>query len=59
LRITWSARAASLTVAIGLGPAAVLFGWFYIRMHVLYGDFGASDHLLGYFGRASRGAFSM
>jgi len=56
LRITWSARAASLTVAIGLGLAAVLFGWFYIRMHVLYGDFGASDHLLGYFGRASQGS---
>ena len=49
-------RAAAITIAIGLGPAAVLFGWFYVRIHVLYGDFGASRFLLDYFNRVPRGS---
>jgi hypothetical protein len=48
-------RAAGSIVAIGLGPAAVLFGWFYVRMQVLYGDVGASTFLLRHFGRVAPG----
>jgi hypothetical protein len=56
----WRARvrqAATIT-AIGLGPAAVLFGWFYVRIHLLYGDFGASTFLLEHFDRVSRGSIA-
>ena len=41
-------------MAIGLGPAAVLFGWFYVRIHLLYGDFGASTFLFEHFDRVAR-----
>lgn len=46
------ARAAARIAAIGLGPAAVLWGWFYVRNHVLYGDVGASSYLLERFQRS-------
>jgi hypothetical protein len=54
----WRTRlgAAATITAFGLGPAVVLFGWFYVRIHVLYGDFGASTFLLEHFGRRSRGS---
>ena len=42
--------------AIGLGPAVVLFGWFYARNMVLYGDIGASQYLLEMFRRERRGS---
>lgn len=48
-------RRAARVVLIGLGPATVMFGWFYVRVHVLYGDVGASTFLLDRFSRASRG----
>jgi hypothetical protein len=51
-------RAAAITAAVGLGPAAALFGWFYLRIQLLYGDFGASTFLLDRFGRASRGSIA-
>ena len=43
-------------MAIGLGPAAVLFGWFYVRIQLLYGDVGASTFLLEHFDREPRGS---
>ena len=49
-------RTAATVVAIGLGPAAVLFGWFYVRMQLLYGDVGASAFLLRHFERERRGS---
>ena len=49
-------RAATITAAIGLGPAAVLFGWFYVRIQLLYGDIGASTFLLEHFDREPRGS---
>ena len=50
-------RAAATTVAaFGLGPAVVLFGWFYVRIQLLYGDVGASAFLLDHFGRVARGS---
>lgn len=49
-------RAAAITALVGLGPAAVLFGWFYVRIQLLYGDIGASSFLLHYFGRSGRGS---
>jgi hypothetical protein len=42
--------------AAGLLPAAVLFGWFYIRNNHLYGDFAGSQFLLDRFGRQRRGS---
>jgi hypothetical protein len=51
-------REAATITAIGLGPAAVLFGWFYVRIHLLYGDFGASKFLLEHFDRVSRGSIA-
>lgn len=47
---------AAVVGAAGLLPAAVLFGWFYVRNAVLYGDLGASDHLLRLFRRRRRGS---
>jgi Dolichyl-phosphate-mannose-protein mannosyltransferase len=47
---------ATAVVAIGLGPAAVLFGWFYVRIQLLYGDVGASTFLLEHFDREPRGS---
>jgi hypothetical protein len=49
-------RVGALTVAAGLGPATALFGWFYTRIHLLYGDIGASTFLLERFGRTPRGS---
>ena len=41
---------------IGLIPAAVLFGWYYVRNNRLYGDFAGSEFLLDRFGRMPRGS---
>ena len=41
---------------IGLGPAVVVFGWFYLRNMVLYGDIGASQYLLEMFLRERQGS---
>jgi hypothetical protein len=49
-------RRAGRLVLIGLGPAVVLFGWFYARNVVLYGDIGASQYLLEMFRRERRGS---
>jgi hypothetical protein len=50
------ARRAARVVLIGLGPAVVVFGWFYLRNIVLYGDVGASQYLLEMFRRERRGS---
>jgi hypothetical protein len=44
-------RAAAL-----VGPAVLVAGWFYVRNIALYGDIGASSHLLDRFDREPRGA---
>jgi hypothetical protein len=49
-------RAAFRVGLIGLLPAALLFGWFYVRNIVLYGDIGASSYLLERFGREPNGS---
>ncbi len=49
-------RRASRLALIGLGPAVVVFGWFYVRNIVLYGDIGASHYLLEMFRRQRRGS---
>ncbi len=49
-------RRAIRVAVIGLGPAVVLFGWFYARNMVLYGDIGASQYLLEMFRRDRRGS---
>ena len=49
-------RRALRVAVIGLGPAVVLFGWFYARNVVLYGDVGASQYLLEMFRRQRRGS---
>jgi Dolichyl-phosphate-mannose-protein mannosyltransferase len=49
-------RRAATVVAIGLGPAVALFGWFYVRIQLLYGDVGASTFLLEHFDREPRGS---
>ena len=49
-------RGATTVAAFGLVPAVVLFGWFYVRIQLLYGDVGASAFLLDYFGRVPRGS---
>jgi len=50
------ARRAALVALIGLGPAVVVFGWFYVRNIALYGDVGASQYLLEMFQRERRGS---
>ncbi len=50
------ARRASRVALIGLGPAVVVFGWFYVRNIVLYGDIGASRYLLDMFRRQRNGS---
>jgi hypothetical protein len=52
--VQWQ-RAARVAL-IGLGPAVVVFGWFYARNMVLYGDIGASQYLLEMFRRDRRGS---
>ncbi len=47
---------ATVVVLIGLVPALLTFGWFYVRNIVLYGDIGASKYLLDLFGREDRGS---
>ena len=49
-------RRATRLAATALGPAALLFGWFYVRNWVLYGDVGASQYLLEMFRRDRRGS---
>jgi hypothetical protein len=50
-------RRAVLGIAgAGLAAPALLFGWFYVRNIVLYGDVGASAYLLDRFNRATRGS---
>ena len=49
-------RRAGRVALIGLGPAVVVFGWFYVRNIVLYGDVGASQYLLEMFRREQRGS---
>lgn len=49
-------RRAARVALIGLGPAIVVFGWFYARNIVLYGDIGASQYLLDMFRRERRGS---
>ena len=49
-------RRAARVALIGLGPAVVVFGWFYVRNIVLYGDVGASQYLLEMFRRERRGS---
>ena len=48
--------AAAIVAAFGLIPAAVLFGWYYVRNTALYGDFAGSEFLLDRFGRSPRGS---
>jgi hypothetical protein len=48
--------AAAQVAAIGLLPAALLFGWHYLRNERLYGDVAGSEFLLDRFGRMSRGS---
>jgi len=48
-------RTVSTTAALGLGPAAAAFGWFYVRNIHLYGDFGGSAELLDRFHRSTKG----
>ena len=49
-------RSAVRIALIGLGPAVLAFGWFYIRNVMLYGDIGASRYLLEMFERENRGS---
>lgn len=49
-------RAAFRVGLIGVLPAALLFGWFYLRNIVLYGDIGASSYLLERFEREPNGS---
>jgi hypothetical protein len=55
-REAWSARwrSAGRVVLAGLVPAAVLFGWFYVRNVVLYGDLAAASYIADHQGLAGR-----
>lgn len=55
---TWTRRCrdAGTVIVVGLLPAVVLFGWFYVRNIALYGDIGASRYLLDRFDRERRGS---
>jgi Dolichyl-phosphate-mannose-protein mannosyltransferase len=55
---TWARRRrdAGRVILVGLLPAVVLFGWFYVRNIALYGDIGASRYLLDWFERQRRGS---
>jgi hypothetical protein len=48
-------RAVHLALVV-LAPAVVLFGWFYVRNMMLYGDIGASQYLLEMFRRQRQGS---
>ena len=54
--VSVQARRAVGVALVGIGPAVVAFGWFYVRNMMLYGDIGASQYLLDMFGRARRGS---
>jgi hypothetical protein len=54
--VTDQSRRAANVLLVGLGPAVVVFGWFYVRNIVLYGDVGASQFLLDMFRRQRRGS---
>ncbi len=49
-------RDAAAVVALGLLPAAVIFGWFYARSVALYGDLTGSSFLFAYFDRTPSGS---
>ena len=49
-------RSGLRTMVIGLVPAVVALGWFYVRNIRLYGDIGASHYLLETFQRRPRGS---
>jgi hypothetical protein len=49
-------RDAARIALVGLGPAVIAFGWYYVRNWVLYGDIGASHYLLEMFRRENRGS---
>lgn len=49
-------RRAAVSIGLGLGPAVVVFGWFYVRVLIVYGDIGGSEFLLDRFQRTSRGS---
>ena len=49
-------RRAGRVALIGLAPATIIFGWFYARNMVLYGDIGASQYLLDMFRRQRKGS---
>lgn len=51
-------RGGGRVVLFGLGPPAVLVGWFYVRIAARYGDIGASAFLLDMFGRRRRGSIA-
>ena len=48
--------AAARILAAGLLPAVALFGWFYVRNVMRYGDIGASRYLMDRFGRTPPGS---
>jgi hypothetical protein len=50
------AAAAAYVAAVGLLPAALVFGWYYIRNDLLYGDFAGSEFLLDRFRRIPEGS---
>ncbi len=50
-RLASRARAAVVTGAVTVLPATVVFGWFYARNLVLYGDIGGSAYLMDHFHR--------
>jgi hypothetical protein len=50
------AGAAGRAAAVAVLPAVVIWGWFYVRNVVLYGDIGASSYLLERFDRSRRGS---
>ena len=49
-------RAAGRVGLVSVLPAVLLFGWFYLRNIVLYGDIGASSYLLERFDRETNGS---
>jgi hypothetical protein len=54
--VSVQARRAARVALVGIGPAVVAFGWYYVRNMMHYGDIGASQYLLEMFGRQRRGS---
>jgi hypothetical protein len=48
-------RRALAVAVVGLGAPLVVFGWFYVRIWLHYGDLGASQFLMARFDRETRG----